>query len=176
MEGERTRNIEAPAQAPAVCSSCFMFFANPAFENLCSQCFKTAKDAPLGDALPSSASDAAAAPVPAVGHVDVPELPQSSTESLEQTIAAPVVAISSESPAPEGPPERRQSNLGRCWTCKKKVVFAKQVTNKCRCEFVFCDQHRQAEVHSCEFDHKTVGRDRIEKSNPVVRADKINRI
>lgn len=65
---------------------------------------------------------------------------------------------------------------GGCWSCKKKVAFAKQLSNKCRCGRVFCDQHRQAEAHDCEFNYKVEGRDRIEKANPVVRADKINRI
>jgi hypothetical protein len=63
-----------------------------------------------------------------------------------------------------------------CWSCKKKVAFAKQLSNKCKCGRVFCDQHRQAEAHDCEFNYKVEGRDRIEKANPLVRADKINRI
>lgn len=63
-----------------------------------------------------------------------------------------------------------------CWSCKKKVTFAKQLSNKCKCGRVFCDQHRQAEAHDCEFDYKVEGRERIERANPLVRADKINRI
>jgi hypothetical protein len=43
-------------------------------------------------------------------------------------------------------------------------------------EYFFCDAHRQAETHDCDFDHKALGRDKIEKNNPLVRADKVTRI
>lgn len=76
------------------------------------------------------------------------------------------------------PSTTKKSGGGKngCWSCKKKVAFAKHITNKCRCGHVFCDQHRQAEAHDCEFDYKVEGRERIERANPLVRADKINRI
>lgn len=77
-----------------------------------------------------------------------------------------------------GNPLHPKKSVGKngCWSCKKKVAFAKQISNKCRCGRVFCDQHRQAEAHNCEFDYKVEGRERIEQANPLVRADKINRI
>lgn len=27
------------------------------------------------------------------------------------------------------------------------------MTNKCRCEYVFCDTHRYPDKHDCNFDH-----------------------
>lgn len=37
----------------------------------------------------------------------------------------------------------------------EKIPLAKQVTNKCRCEYVFCDTHRYPDKHDCNFDHAT---------------------
>ncbi|GJR77107.1 putative zinc finger, CCHC-type containing protein [Tanacetum coccineum] len=40
----------------------------------------------------------------------------------------------------------------------------------------FCGMNKYPEEHKCEFDLKKTGRDLISKANPVVKADKVNRI
>jgi hypothetical protein len=42
----------------------------------------------------------------------------------------------------------------RCHVCSKKLDLASRST-PCRCEHIFCSNHRQAEEHNCSFDFKT---------------------
>ncbi|GFS33297.1 A20/AN1-like zinc finger family protein [Actinidia rufa] len=61
----------------------------------------------------------------------------------------------------------------RCSSCRKKVGL---LGFQCRCGETFCGVHRYSEKHNCTFDFKTVGREAIARANPVVRADKLERI
>ncbi|KAF5175438.1 Zinc finger a20 and an1 domain-containing stress-associated protein [Thalictrum thalictroides] len=61
----------------------------------------------------------------------------------------------------------------RCLSCNKKVGLT---GFKCRCGDTFCSLHRYPEKHECTFDFKVLGRDAIEKANPVVKADKLERM
>jgi hypothetical protein len=40
----------------------------------------------------------------------------------------------------------------------------------------FCSIHRYTDSHQCTFDYKTAAREQIAKQNPVVMAEKINKI
>ncbi|CAH0564358.1 unnamed protein product [Brassicogethes aeneus] len=62
----------------------------------------------------------------------------------------------------------------RCGECNKKL----NITNiyDCRCGRIFCAQHRHSEVHRCTYDYKTEGRKILERQNPLVAAEKVNRI
>ncbi|PWA98973.1 A20/AN1-like zinc finger family protein [Artemisia annua] len=61
----------------------------------------------------------------------------------------------------------------RCFDCNTKVGV---MGFKCRCGETFCGSHRYPEEHKCEFDFKKTGRDLISKANPVVKADKVDKI
>ena len=41
-----------------------------------------------------------------------------------------------------------------------------QEINVCRCDYVFCDSHKHAEQHQCDFDHRKLGQDALAKSLP----------
>lgn len=62
----------------------------------------------------------------------------------------------------------------RCGECNKRL----NITNMyhCRCGGLFCGQHRYSEVHRCNYDYKTEGRKLIEQQNPVIVADKLNKL
>lgn len=62
----------------------------------------------------------------------------------------------------------------RCAVCTKKLGLA--TTYHCRCGVAFCGVHRYPEAHPCDFDFKTEGRKFLEKSNPVVAAQKLPKI
>lgn len=34
-----------------------------------------------------------------------------------------------------------------------QIPLSKQLTNKCRCELIFCDTHRFPDKHDCHYDH-----------------------
>ncbi|PSS21545.1 Zinc finger A20 and AN1 domain-containing stress-associated protein [Actinidia chinensis var. chinensis] len=63
--------------------------------------------------------------------------------------------------------------VNRCSFCRKRVGL---MGFKCRCEHTFCSIHRYSDKHNCIFDYKVAGQDAIAKSNPVVKADKIEKI
>ena len=46
----------------------------------------------------------------------------------------------------------------------------------CRCGNLFCGLHRYSDKHSCPYDYKAEAAAKIRKENPVVVADKIQRI
>eukprot|EP00249_Psilotum_nudum_P004644 c18146_g1_i1 orf=548-1141(-) len=71
--------------------------------------------------------------------------------------------------------QNRQSTRtqSRCFTCRKRLGLT---GFKCRCGDVFCSRHRYSDQHECTFDYKEAARDAIAKANPVVKANKIEKI
>ncbi|KAI7872493.1 hypothetical protein BDF14DRAFT_1697991, partial [Spinellus fusiger] len=59
-----------------------------------------------------------------------------------------------------------QKNKGRCFRCRLKIPLAKQATNKCRCDYVFCDAHRYPDRHDCEIDFAQLDKNILAKNNP----------
>uniref|UniRef100_A0A3Q3FU06 Zinc finger, AN1-type domain 5b n=1 Tax=Labrus bergylta TaxID=56723 RepID=A0A3Q3FU06_9LABR len=93
-----------------------------------------------------------------------PVLVQPSSSSLH-----PSTAGSEESNAQE--PQKPKKN--RCFMCRKKVGLT---GFDCRCGNIFCGIHRYSDKHNCPYDYKAEAADKIRKENPVVVADKIQRI
>lgn len=73
--------------------------------------------------------------------------------------------------AAAGSPEKCPAN--RCSFCRKRVGLT---GFKCRCGQTFCSMHRYSDKHNCVFDYKSAAQDAIAKANPVVKADKIEKI
>ncbi|GMI64741.1 hypothetical protein like AT1G51200 [Hibiscus trionum] len=44
------------------------------------------------------------------------------------------------------------------------------------CGNIFCAAHRYSDKHNCPFDYKTTAQDAIAKANPIVRAEKLDKI
>jgi len=68
-----------------------------------------------------------------------------------------------------------QRNTNRCWveSCRKRVGLT---GFKCKCGFVFCGVHRYADKHSCDFDYKSLHKERLREANPVVQNAKLEKI
>ncbi|KAF9544320.1 zinc finger domain-containing protein [Mortierella hygrophila] len=124
----------------------------------------------------SSSSDASTpvqAPVPTVASnsanaVASPIIPVSSTPtpSSGSGVSTPT-SIASDALEGLAPGERPpQVNKGRCYMCRAKIPLAKQTINKCRCEFVFCDSHKDTSKHDCDFDFAKMGKEMLTKNNP----------
>lgn len=62
--------------------------------------------------------------------------------------------------------------MPRCSQCSKKVQFA----FGCRCDQNFCAAHRMPDQHACTFDHKKLGRARLEQTLVKCVAPKIEQI
>jgi len=63
-----------------------------------------------------------------------------------------------------------QTQKDQCWKCKKKVGY---LGFTCRCKYVFCGTHRHFSEHNCDFDYKSMERERLSKENPLVAAKKV---
>nr|ACO13698.1 AN1-type zinc finger protein 5 [Esox lucius] len=61
----------------------------------------------------------------------------------------------------------------RCFMCRKRVGLT---GFDCRCGNLFCGLHRYSDKHNCPYDYKAEAAAKIRKENPVVVADKIQRI
>ncbi|KAJ2662660.1 hypothetical protein IWW48_001718 [Coemansia sp. RSA 1200] len=67
-------------------------------------------------------------------------------------------------------PSRKAPKKGRCFECNARVALVKQTTNRCRCDYVFCDSHRFPDQHECKFDFKESDRKGLEINNPKLNA------
>lgn len=68
---------------------------------------------------------------------------------------------------------KEKEGPNRCTTCCKRVGLT---GFKCKCGDLFCSIHRYADKHACTFDYRTAARDAIAKANPLVKAEKLNKI
>ena len=63
-----------------------------------------------------------------------------------------------------------------CSYCNKKKVSLMPFTCKCNPEYKLCSKCRMPESHNCNYDFKTEQRKQLEKANPVVVGDKMEKI
>lgn len=88
-------------------------------------------------------------------------LPSSATK--EESISQPL---------PATPPKKPQKL--RCAQCNRRLGVI--MVMRCHCEKVFCAQHRYAEAHNCSYNFKAVGKQILERENPLVVAQKLPKI
>ncbi|KAB1221303.1 Zinc finger A20 and AN1 domain-containing stress-associated protein 4 [Morella rubra] len=168
---------EHRCQAPEghrLCANNCGFFGSPATMNLCSKCYRDLHH----DSSPSKSS----IEIPVSSAYSPSSPPQSKSPSATEVLPAPPAltlpeaAVKVRKPAAEaGAPEvvTIAAQPNRCFMCRKRVGLT---GFKCRCGTTFCGVHRYPEKHGCAFDFKAVGREEIARANPVVIAEKLERI
>lgn len=65
------------------------------------------------------------------------------------------------------------SNRCQYIDCSRKL---KLTSFQCRCEKIFCENHRIPESHNCNFDYKTLGKKQLQNANIQVIHEKIIKI
>ncbi|XP_010458672.1 PREDICTED: zinc finger A20 and AN1 domain-containing stress-associated protein 1-like [Camelina sativa] len=146
---------------PKLCVNGCGFFGSPSNMNLCSKCYR--------DIL--TKEEQAASAKAAVEKSLNPNKPKIQLQQITPGVV--VESGSSTSSGEAAPVDPPKPTATRCLSCNKKVG----VTGfKCKCGSTFCGAHRYPESHDCEFDFKGVAREAIAKANPVVKADKVERI
>ncbi|KAF5182985.1 Zinc finger a20 and an1 domain-containing stress-associated protein [Thalictrum thalictroides] len=101
-----------------------------------------------------------------------------STSTAVIKVAAHAVTLSVVTDAPPvnvaaSPSDPPPAQPNRCSTCRKRVGLT---GFKCRCGITFCSLHRYPEKHGCSYDFKVVGQEAIKKANPLIKAEKLDKI
>ncbi|NWH88809.1 ZFAN5 protein, partial [Aegithalos caudatus] len=69
--------------------------------------------------------------------------------------------------------EKPKPKKNRCFTCRKKIGLT---GFDCRCGNLFCAIHRYSDMHACPYDYKAEAAEKIRKENPIVIAEKIQKL
>ncbi|CAA7407963.1 unnamed protein product [Spirodela intermedia] len=169
MEHDET-GCQAP-EGPTLCVNNCGFFGSAATMNMCSKCHRDMvlkqEQAKLAassiENIVNRASSSMKDPI-ITGKVNL-EIPPAAATVASPLSDAPASSDSGEAKVREGP--------SRCGTCRKRVGLT---GFQCRCGNIFCALHRYSDKHACQFDYRGAGRDAIVKANPVVKAEKLDKI
>eukprot|EP00262_Sarcandra_glabra_P015402 TRINITY_DN4742_c1_g1_i1.p1 TRINITY_DN4742_c1_g1~~TRINITY_DN4742_c1_g1_i1.p1 ORF type:complete len:172 (-),score=31.93 TRINITY_DN4742_c1_g1_i1:362-877(-) len=171
MDHDET-GCQAP-EGPILCVNNCGFFGSAATMNMCSKCHKDlvlkqeqAKLAAssIGSISNGNSSSGNGKDPVVVSTLDVALNPIEPKIDLAQPSSTSASGNGGD-PKPEGP--------NRCNTCRKRVGLT---GFNCRCGNLFCAVHRYSDKHECPFDYRTAARDAIAKANPVVKAEKLDKI
>ncbi|KAI5648449.1 hypothetical protein M9H77_34454 [Catharanthus roseus] len=186
---------QEPGAGHRLCINNCGFFGSPTTFNLCSKCYK---DHCIKEQQMKEAKIAMENTLAVQAHHHHTESSSSSSEQLMfksnssdvQLINPPradqivlvdsLISVTAKLPSTVGIKENKSgaatataTESNRCSNCRRRVGLT---GFKCKCGLIFCGTHRYPENHGCPFDYKSLGREAIAKANPVVKAEKLDKI
>ncbi|EPS63774.1 zinc finger protein, partial [Genlisea aurea] len=186
-EKEKMEQNETGCQAPQVpilCVNNCGFFGTAATMNMCSKCYK---DLVLKQEQAKLAASSIQSIINGGTSSGTPEKPSKDDSAAAAAAAAESSAVATE-PSPraatseeeEGRREEEEfkeeaggTKKKRCGACKKRVGL---MGFNCRCGGLYCSIHRYSDKHECSFDYRSAGQEAIARANPVVKAEKLDKI
>ncbi|XP_009865981.1 PREDICTED: AN1-type zinc finger protein 5-like [Apaloderma vittatum] len=136
-----------------------------------------------GDSRPEDAKASAPAPVThqmtamsisrEENSTETEEFTKTEEASSESSSSGTLLEISQNTTESKAASEKPKKKKNRCFTCRKKIGLT---GCDCRCGNLFCAIHRYSDMHACPYDYKAEAAEKIRKENPVVIAEKIQKL
>ena len=155
---EHENQIEA---APLLCTMECGFFGTETTDNMCSKCFN--------DQIKKKNTPTSRISKPEVSSVEGKISSATAVDLIEAQLSQ--VSIEGGVGSPEKTVAKKKKN--KCHICKKKIGLTGFT---CRCGGLYCSLHRYSNEHQCTFDYRELGAKEIRQNNPVIKAEKIQKI
>ncbi|PHT67529.1 hypothetical protein T459_27016 [Capsicum annuum] len=96
-----------------------------------------------------------------------------SSSSDESELALTGAAVVSADLASQISQVKSKEGLKKCTSCRKRVALMRF---SCKCGDLFCAVHHYSDKHNCPFNYRNAGQNAIAKPNPIIVAEKLNKI
>uniref|UniRef100_A0A8C3URN5 ZFAN5 protein n=1 Tax=Catharus ustulatus TaxID=91951 RepID=A0A8C3URN5_CATUS len=191
-------------QVPLLCTTGCGFYGSPRTNGMCSVCYKeflqrqqsSDRISPPGRgffhgdccvfSFCLSAAHAPSAQTPVTHQMTAMSISReetsNETEEFSKTdegsktlasVSGTLLEISQNTAEGKTASEKPKPKKNRCFTCRKKIGLT---GFDCRCGNLFCAIHRYSDMHACPYDYKAEAAEKIRKENPIVIAEKIQKL